>query len=263
MKNESFDGKHVAITGGGTGIGRGTAKRFAEGGATLTLIARNRERLLETGEMVEALGAPTPTSLACDISDRDQVERTLDEAVEANGPIHGFVANAGIGGTNSPGPDDSFEEVIRTNVIGTYWTVRGAQARLADGPELRHIVVVSSMLAKMGAPGYSALATSKSALLALVRVMAAELAPSGVQVNAICPGWVNTILADEGIDLLMKETGITDRDQAVAEAMKGVPIGFMNEPEEIGGTIAWLMSPDARAITGQSIDQNGGVVMPA
>ena len=78
-----------------------------------------------------------------------------------------------------------------------------------------------------------------------------------MQVNAICPGWVETDMAWQGIDALVEATGMT-RDEAVAEAMKAVPLGRMGQPEDIAGTVACLLSPDARGVTGQAIDQNGG-----
>ncbi|MBI4172351.1 MAG: SDR family oxidoreductase, partial [Actinobacteria bacterium] len=80
------------------------------------------------------------------------------------------------------------------------------------------------------------------------------------QVNALCPGWVATDMAWEGLEGMAAWTGTT-REAARAEAMKAVPLGRMGEPEDVAGTVAWLLSPDARGVTGQSIDQNGGAFM--
>jgi NAD(P)-dependent dehydrogenase (short-subunit alcohol dehydrogenase family) len=93
-----------------------------------------------------------------------------------------------------------------------------------------------------------------------VRSLAAELAPENVQVNAICPGWVDTDMAWEGIGLMAEALGI-GRDDAYARAMREVPLGRMSAPEDIAGTVAWLLSPDSRGVTGQAIDQNGGAFM--
>ena len=87
-----------------------------------------------------------------------------------------------------------------------------------------------------------------------------ELAPANVQVNALCPGWVATDMAWEGLEGMAAATGTT-REAAHAEAMKAVPLGRMGEPEDVAGTVAWLLSPDARGVTGQAIDQNGGAFM--
>jgi NAD(P)-dependent dehydrogenase (short-subunit alcohol dehydrogenase family) len=121
-------------------------------------------------------------------------------------------------------------------------------------------VVVSSILARIGVPGYTGYSASKAGLLGLVRSLAAELAPAGVHVNAVCPGWVDTDMAWQGIDALASSTGGT-REDAYRLAMEAVPLGRMARPEEIAGTVAWLLSPDARGVTGQAIDHNGGAWM--
>ena len=173
------------------------------------------------------------------------------------GPIHGFVANSGVGGGNAEGRGDRFEEIVQTNLFGTYWCIRAAARHLAPGPERRDVVVIASILARIAVPGYTAYSASKAGLLGLVRSFSAELAPDEVQVNAILPGWVETNMAWQGIDEIVQATGMT-REAAVAEAMREVPLGRMGQPEDIAGTVAYLLSPDARGVTGQTIDQNGG-----
>src|SRR5689334_4119884 len=175
---------------------------------------------------------------ACDIRDESQVRAAID------GPLDALVANAGIGGPNADGPDDRFDDIVRTNLYGTYWCCRAAEPLLPDGGR---IVVTSSILARIGVPGYTAYCASKAGLLGLVRSLAAELAPRRIQVNAICPGWVNTDMAWEGLDAF---PGMT-REQAFETAMREVPLGRMSEPAEIAGTVAWLLSPDALGVTGQ------------
>ena len=116
------------------------------------------------------------------------------------------------------------------------------------------------ILARIGVAGYTGYCASKAGLLGLVRALAAELAPDNVQVNAICPGWVDTNLAWEGIELIAASSGAT-REAAFAQAMREVPLGRMSRPEEIAGTVAWLLSADANGVTGQAIDHNGGAFM--
>ena len=176
--------------------------------------------------------------------------------MRSGGPIHGLVAVAGIGGPNEAGESDRFEELVATNLLGTYWCVRAAERHLAPGPEARHIVVISSILARIAVPGYTGYSASKAGLLGLVRSLAAELAPENVQVNAICPGWVETEMAWAGLDA----TGLP-RAEAYARAMAEVPLGRMSQPADVAGTVAWLLSDDARGVTGQAIDQNGGAWM--
>ena len=248
-------GGHVVVTGAGTGIGRAIALRLARDGARVSLVARRRELLEETAATV----GPQAGVFPCDIRERPEVARAFAEAAAANGPFHALVAASGIGGPN--GEDDAggdrFADLVRTNVDGTYHCVRATLRHLAPGPAARHVVVLSSILARIAVPGYTGYSASKAALLGLVRSFAAELAPENVQVNAICPGWVETDMAWEGLDAAAAASDST-RDDAYRDAMRAVPLGRMSQPEDVAGTVAWLLSPDARGVTGQAIDQNGG-----
>ncbi len=116
--------------------------------------------------------------------------------------------------------------------------------------------MIASILARIGVAGYTGYCASKAGLLGLVRAFAAELAPRDVQVNAVCPGWVDTEMAWQGLDAMSGS-----REEAYADAMRDVPLGRMAQPEEIAGTVAWLLSPDAGGVTGQAIDHNGGAWM--
>jgi ketoreductase len=249
-------GRHVVVTGAGRGIGKAIALRLAREGATLSLLARGVDALEQTAH--EAGGAFVR---GVDIRDAGQVEEAFGAAAEQNGPVHALVANSGIGGPNEPGADDRFEDLVQTNLVGTYHCVRSAQRVLAAGGSgRRDVVVVASILARIGVAGYTGYCASKAGLLGLVRSLAAELAPDDVQVNAICPGWVATDMSREGIGLLADALGV-GYDEAYAEAMREVPLRRMSEPEDVAGTVAWLLSADARGVTGQAIDQNGGAFM--
>lgn len=248
---ERFTGKHVVVTGGGVGIGRAIAERLAAEGAKLTLLARDLERLQTVTDELDAHAA------ACDIRDRAQVDEVFAAAAAANGPFHALVANSGIGGPNEDGPGDRFDDLVATNLAGTYYSVRATLHHLADGPEARHLVVIASILARIAVPGYTGYSASKAGLLGLVRSLAAELAPQNVQANAICPGWIDTDMAWQGLDGLAGAIGGT-REDAYREAMREVPLGRMGQPDDVAGTVAWLLSDDARGVTGQTIDQNGG-----
>ena len=191
---------------------------------------------------------PGARTIACDIRDPAQVDAAIDA------PLDALVANAGLGGPNDAGADDRWDEIVQTNLYGTYWCCRAAEPHLPDGGR---IVVTSSILARIGVAGYTGYCASKAGLLGLVRSFAAELAPRGIQVNAICPGWVDTDMAWSGLDAF---EGLT-RDEAYEVAMRQVPLRRMSQPAEIAGTVAWLLSPDALGVTGQAIDHNNGAWM--
>lgn len=245
--------KHVVVTGAGSGIGRAIAVRLAADGAAVTLLARDAARLSETAATLSGETFVAP----CDIRGRDTVRSAFAAATAALGPVHALVAASGIGGANGDGPDDRFDDLVATNLTGTYSCCRAALHHLAPGPDPRHLVVISSILARIAVPGYTGYSASKAGLLGLVRSLAAELAPDNVQVNAICPGWVDTEMAWSGIEGIAAATGVTV-EEAHRRAMAVVPLGRMSRPEDIAGTVAWLLSSDARGVTGQAIDQNGG-----
>jgi NAD(P)-dependent dehydrogenase (short-subunit alcohol dehydrogenase family) len=248
----AVEGRHIVVTGAGRGIGKAVALRLARDGARLSIFSRGEAALRATAE--EVGGAFVRR---VDIRDAQQVDDAYAAAVEANGPVHALVANSGIGGPNEPGERDRFEDLVATNLVGTYRCIRGAQRSLAPAPDRRDIVVVASILARIAVPGYTGYSASKAGLLGLVRSLAAELAPDNVQVNAICPGWVDTDMAWEGIGLMADGMGVS-ADVAYETAMQEVPLRRMSQPADIAGTVAWLLSPDSRGVTGQAIDQNGG-----
>jgi NAD(P)-dependent dehydrogenase (short-subunit alcohol dehydrogenase family) len=231
-----LEGKHIVVTGAAKGIGLAIAERLAAEGARLTLLDRDLPRF--DGATIRVV----------DISDRDAVFAAFTE------PLDALVANAGIGGANEPGDDDRFDEIMRTNLYGTYWCARAAEPLLADGGR---IVVTSSILSRIGVAGYTAYCASKAGLLGLVRAFAAELAPRRIQVNAICPGWVDTDMTRLGLSLF---EGLT-QDEAWELAKQEVPLRRMSDPAEIAATAAWLVSDDSLGVTGQAIDHNNGAFM--
>jgi NAD(P)-dependent dehydrogenase (short-subunit alcohol dehydrogenase family) len=233
-------GKHAVVSGAGTGIGRAIAERLAAEGARLTLLARDEERLRDV--------VPGARTVRCDIRDPESVRRAFTE------PLDLLVANAGIGGPNAPGEGDRWDDIVTTNLSGTYHCCRAAEPLLPDGGR---IVVTSSILARIGVAEYTAYCASKAGLLGLVRAFAAELAPRRIQVNAICPGWVDTEMAWQGLSVW---EGLTP-DEAWAIAVQEVPLRRMSQPAEIAGTVAWLASDDALGVTGQAIDHNNGAWM--
>lgn len=249
-------GQHYIVTGGGSGIGKAIAIRLASEGAKVSLMARNVERLQAVvAEIVQSGGEAQ--CFGCDITDQSMVQGSVNDAVVAFGPLRGVIANSGVGGANFPGENDRFDIVVQTNVYGTYHTLRAAEKHLSQDGQPTHMVVISSCLARFGVPGYTAYCASKAALLGMVRAFAHELARRRTQVNALCPGWVDTEMAWEGIDGMAEAMGVTSQE-AHKMAMKAVPLRRMSTPNEIAGTVAWLLSEDGAGMTGQGIDINAG-----
>lgn len=253
-----FADRTFLVSGAGTGIGRAIAERLASEGASLALIARDEARL-------QALADELPSDRvwvgACDIRDGAATRRTVAAAAQALGPFAGGIANSGIGGPNEPGDEDRFEDLVATNLTGTYHTLRALEPHLLP-PESgrRHMVAIASILARIGVPGYTGYCASKAGILGLVRALSAELAPAEIQVNAVAPGWVNTDMAWEGIRGMAQGMQVSE-ERAHEIAMQDVPLGRMGEPHEIAGLVAYLVSDDALGITGQCFDMNGGAWM--
>lgn len=251
---------NIIVSGAGTGIGQAIALRMAADGHTLGLLGRRTEPLEATAAHARSAGAPAVHIAPCDIRQRAQVDATVESIASALGGLDAFVANSGIGGANEDGPTDRFDDLVQTNLMGTYYCCRAAIRHFGTGPSSRHIVAISSILGRFGVPGYTGYCASKTGILGLVRALAQEVAADGIQVNAICPGWVDTAMAREGIDGMAAGMSIS-HDEAHAIAMQQVPVGRMSQPADVAGVVAWLLSPDARGVIGQGIDINGGAWM--
>jgi len=248
----------VLITGAGTGIGRSIALTLADQGFSLILCGRNNENLQKTKKQLK--NPANHSTHSCDIRKKGDVKSALEENNIKS--LYGLVANAGIGGENTYGEKDRWDEVIETNLTGTYQTVQECLPFLKNDNALyKKIVILSSILARLGVPGYSAYCASKAGLLGLTRSLAAEHSGEKILVNALCPGWVNTDMAQEGIDGFAEALNITSQE-AYQEAMKQVPLGKMSEPEEIAQFVGYLLSKQQTSLTGQTIDINNGALMP-
>jgi NAD(P)-dependent dehydrogenase (short-subunit alcohol dehydrogenase family) len=249
-------GRAAVVTGAGTGIGRAVALRLARAGARVALLGRRRAPLEETAAEAKGGGYVRPL----DVRDRADVERAFEEVAHHLGPLHLVVANAGAGGPDVVDGEDRFDEIVRTNLDGAYFCLRAFERHLAPGPEPRHAIVVSSCVARFGVPGIAAYSAAKAGQLGLVRSLAAELAPRGVRVNAICPGWVETQMAEDRMREIAAELG-RPYEAVRRELLAGVPLQRISEPDEIAGLVEFLCSPDAAGFTGQALDPNNGAWM--
>lgn len=250
--------KLVLITGAGTGIGRSISEALAKQGFSLILCGRNLDNLEKTKTKLN--NPENHSTHTCDIRKSSSVKSVLQNNNIKS--LYGLVANAGIGGENTYGGKDRWREVIETNLTGTYQTIQECLPYLKkDDAPFKKVVILSSILARLGVPGYSAYCASKAGLLGLTRSLAAEHSGNKILINAICPGWVNTDMAQEGIDGFADALKIT-KEQAYQEAMKQVPLGKMSEPEEIAQFINYLFSEQQTSLTGQTIDINNGALMP-
>ncbi|GAC1306821.1 MAG: SDR family NAD(P)-dependent oxidoreductase [Mucilaginibacter sp.] len=244
--------KTYLISGAGSGIGRAIAQKLSNDGHTCILLGRNAGNLQQT---LSSLKPGAHSILTADITDKKSLSNAFTSL--GNVTIDGLVANSGIGGENNWGDNDRWQIIIDTNLTGTYNFVNTFLPKLNTGGE-SHILITSSVLARLGVANYSAYCASKAGLLGLMRSWAVQFAPQNILVNAICPGWVDTDMAQQGLQGIADGIGIT-KDEFYDIAMQSVPLKRMSQPEEIADLVAYLLSQ--RAITGQTIDINCGAVM--
>ena len=252
-----LDGKVAFVTGASRGIGEAIALRFGREGARVVLAARDVEACRRLADRLGSEGHQA-LAVACDILDRESVERAVGAAVARWKRIDVLVNNAGDSG---PTPLDDADEtrwdsIIQTNLTGTFRVTREAAPFLPDGAR---IINMSSVLGRFGVAGHTAYAASKHGVIGMTRSLALELAPRSITVNAICPGWVETDMARKGFRRIGADEG-EDAGRRAAAAM--APLGRVLEPDEIAGLAVYLASDDARSVTGQAIVIDGGQVMP-
>ena len=247
---------NIAVTGAGSGIGRSIAKVLAERGYSLILLGRNLDNLQSTKVLLK--NSEQHQCQACDIRSSAEIKRSLENVPS----LYGLIANAGIGGENQFGDQDRWGEIIDTNLTGTYQTIQACLPLIKkDRAPFKKIIIISSILARLGVPGYSAYCASKAGLLGLTRSLAAEHSGDRILINALCPGWVNTEMAQEGLQGFADALGISI-DEAYKEAMKPVPLGKMSQPDEVAKLVAFLVSEEQTSFTGQTLDINNGALMP-
>ena len=248
------------VTGGGQGIGRAIALAFARGGISVALLARSRSRLEQVADEISSSGGRAH-AIACDVTVKSAVDAAFAEAGSVLGPIDILVNNAGVADS---APFTRLDEVqwdrtMAVNLKGTFLCTRA----VVEGMVTRgvgRVINIASVAGRVGVPYTAAYCASKHGVLGLTRSVAIELARTGVTVNAICPGFVDTDMTAESIARIARTTGRTEH-QAREALEKMSPQRRFVQPEEVAAVAVFLASDQAAGITGQAIDVDGGQVM--
>ena len=245
-----FEGKVALVTGGGSGIGRATALKFAVEGASVVIGNRNEKAGQETVDLIEQAGGKA-SFYRTDVTKLENVQDLIKYTIDTYGGLHAAFNNAGVDDPQAMIPDQTeatFDLVMNVNVKGIWYSMKcEIEHMLANGGGA--IVNTSSIAGLIGFPGHAPYVASKHAVIGLTKTAALEYAQQGMRINAVCPGAIETPMLEE----------FTGGDSKTLEYMKSLhPIGRLGKPEEIADAVVWLCSDEASFVLGQGITIDGG-----
>jgi NAD(P)-dependent dehydrogenase (short-subunit alcohol dehydrogenase family) len=248
-----LDSKTALITGAAGSIGAATARRFVAEGARVALVDLDAAALDALAAQLG--GAASALAIAADVTDGEQVARAVDETVQRFGGLDIAFANAGIFGEVAniiDYPDDVFDRVMAVNVRGPFLVAKHALRAMRDGGSL---IINSSVVGLTADPGIVAYATSKHALVGLMRTAAKEVAPRGIRVNTLHPGPVDNAFQHR------IETTATGEPEAGAAALfeQMIPLGRHATPGEVAAAVLFLASDESAFLTGATVPLDGGM----
>jgi NAD(P)-dependent dehydrogenase (short-subunit alcohol dehydrogenase family) len=249
MNGFSLDGQVAVITGGSKGIGRAIGLAFADAGADVVLAARGRQDLEAAAAQVEARGRRA-LPVVTDVSDPGAIQNMIDRTVAAFGRFDILVNNAGaapFSATIDAMRPEGFEKYFRLNFVSAWYATRAAAAVLL-GQRSGCVLNMASVAAFIASPGITYYAAAKAALVSLTRTVALEWAGSGVRVNALAPGWIDTEM----------NTALRAAPEIEQSILAQVPMGRWGRVEEVAAAALFLCSPAASFITGATVVVDGG-----
>lgn len=260
MSDLSLHDRHVVITGGGRGIGAAIAAELARLGARLTLLGRDAAALERHAKSLRAEHGATVSTAPCDVADERSVAEAFARSRRAHGAPYALVNNAGQAesATFSETSRALWQRMLDVNLTGAYLCTQQVLPSMVAARDGRVVNVASTA----GLKGYARMAAycaAKHGLVGLTRALAQETAKHGITVNAVCPGYTDTAMAQQAVDNLVAARGVT-ADEARKMLTRLNPRGMLTRPEEVASAVGWLCSPAAAAVTGEALVVAGGEV---
>jgi 3-hydroxybutyrate dehydrogenase len=243
--------RRILVTGGARGIGRAVAERFAAAGEQVLVTGRDAGTL---ARFQAACPPGTVTTAVADVCDRAAPAALTPWLAESGVDV--VVANAGISRQTpaAGGTDQAWRDLLQVNLHGVWATLRLARPWLRPGGR---VILMGSDLSRMGAAGFAGYAATKHALVGLMGALLPDLAPLGITINTVAPGWVETDMAGESLAELAATHGLDAADLAAAEA-GAMPLGRFLQPDEVAALVVYLAGPQGSAITGRILGIDAG-----
>lgn len=251
---KKLEERHAIVTGGARGIGAEISAALVRAGARVTLMGRDEVML---AKHARSLG-DNATAVACDVSDDASVELAFATARKTSGDAQILVNNAGQAKSEKflDTPREVWDRMLSVNLTSVYLCTRQVLPAMIEAKQGR-IVNIASTAGLKGAPRMTAYAAAKHGVVGITRSLALETAKYGITVNAVCPGYTDTDMTEQGVRELMEAKKIS-RDDARAMITRVIPRGVMTSPQEVASAVLWLCTPGASGVTGQAIVVSGG-----
>lgn len=248
--SDALSGRVALITGGGSGIGFGIAKAFANAGARLVLASRNAERLEEAAREIRALGGEV-TPVQADVRNYDDIEKAVKTAVDAYGSLDVVIANA-AGNFVVPAAEmspNAWKVVIDIDLNGTFFCARAAYAQLKQSRFGGRLIAISTTRALEGWPGCAHAGAAKAGIMSLIRTLTGEWGKDGIRCNTIAPGAIGDT---EGVKRIYEDSGRKELE------LSSIPLGEFGKTSDIANAAVFLCSDAGAYITGADIVVDGG-----